>query len=246
MPSASKPRPLYQSTTHALAEILRQAAPGSALPSEPRLARQLGVSRSTLREAMRPFEQRGLVTRRQGVGTFVSSQPQVIEAGLEQLVSIQRLAARQGLQTSMGELRVLRRQPNQAEIEEGGWAGIGQVLQIERVILSEGRPVAFLVDCVPQALLPGDSLGVGFSGSVLDLFLERGEPALDYSRTDLTAVGAPPDIARRLRLQSGEVLLSMRASLYDVQGGVVDRSHSYFLPDPFRFHVVRRVEPSIP
>jgi GntR family transcriptional regulator len=195
---------------------------------------------------MRPFEQRGLVTRRQGVGTFVSSQPQVIEAGLEQLVSIQRLAARQGLQTSMGELRVLRRQPNQAEIEEGGWPDSGQVLQIERVILSEGRPVAFLVDCVPQELLPGDSLGKGFRGSVLDLFLERGQPALDYSRTDITAVGAPPDIARRLRLQSGEVLLSMRASLYDLQGGVVDRSHSYFLPDPFRFHVVRRVEPSVP
>jgi GntR family transcriptional regulator len=195
---------------------------------------------------MRPFEQRGLVTRRQGVGTFVSSQPEVIEAGLEQLVSIQRLAARQGLQTSMGELRVLRRQPNQAEIEEGGWPDSGQVLQIERVILSEGRPVAFLVDCVPQELLPGDSLGKGFRGSVLDLFLERGQPALDYSRTDITAVGAPPDIARRLRLQSGEVLLSMRASLYDLQGGVVDRSHSYFLPDPFRFHVVRRVEPSVP
>jgi GntR family transcriptional regulator len=246
MPSASKPRPLYQSTTHALAEILRQATPGSALPSEPRLARQLGVSRSTLREAMRPFEQRGLVTRRQGVGTFVASQPRVIEAGLERLVSIQRLAGRQGLQTSMSELRVLCRQPNLAEIEEGGWAGAGQVLQIERVILSGGRPVAFLVDCVPQALLPGDSLGEGFSGSVLDLFLERGQPALDYSRTDITAVVAPPDIGRRLRLKSGEVLLSMRASLYDMQGGVVDRSHSYFLPDPFRFHVVRRVEPSIP
>jgi len=246
MPAASKPRPLYQSTTHALAEILRQAAPGSALPSEPRLARQLGVSRSTLREAMRPFEQRGLISRRQGVGTFVSSQPRVIETGLEQLVSIQRLAARQGLQTSMGELQVVRRQPNPAEIEEAGWPDSGQVLQIERVILSEGRPVAFLVDCVPQALLPGDSLGEGFSGSVLDLFLERGRPRLDYSRTELTAVSAPPDIARRLRLQSGEVLLCMRASLYDLQGGVVDRSHSYFLPDPFRFHVVRRVDPSIP
>jgi len=246
MPPVSKSRPLYQSTTLALAEILRQATPGSALPSEPRLARQLGVSRSTLREAMRPFEQRGLVTRRQGVGTFVSSQPPVIEAGLEQLVSIQRLAARQGLQTSMGELRILRRQPNQAEIDEAGWPGSGPLLQIERVILSEGRPVAFLVDCVPKELLPGDSLGEDFRGSVLDLFLLRGRPALDYSRTDITAVGAPPEIARRLRLRSGEVLLSMRASLYDLQGGVVDRSHSYFLPGPFRFHIVRRVEPSIP
>jgi len=245
MPPTSRPRPLYQSTTHALAEILRQATPGSALPSEPRLARQLGVSRSTLREAMRPFEQRGLVTRRQGVGTFVTSQPQVIETGLEQLVSIQRLAARQGLQTSMGELRVLRRQPNQAEIEEAGWPDSGQVLQIERVILSESRPVAFLVDCVPQKLLPGDSLGEDFRGSVLDLFLQRGQPRLDYSRTELSAVGAPPEIARRLQLQPGEVLLSMRASLYDLQGGVVDRSHSHFLPETFRFHVVRRVEPSM-
>src|SRR3990172_13189460 len=140
MPPTSRPRPLYQSTTHAPAEILQQAEPGTVLPSEPRLARQLGVSRSTLREAMRPFEQRGLVTRRQGVGTFVSSPPRVIEAGLEQLVSIQRLAARQGLQTSMGELRVLRRQPNPAEIEAAGWAGSGPGLQVERGGLFSGGP----------------------------------------------------------------------------------------------------------
>src|SRR3990172_6866757 len=196
MPAASKPRPLYQSTTHALAEILRQAAPGSALPSEPRLARQLGVSRSTLREAMRPFEQRGLISRRQGVGTFVSSHPRVIETGLEQLVSIQRLAARQGLQTSMGELQVVRRQPNPAEIEEAGGGG--------------------------------------------------GPPAVAGVRGGLVGGGGGGVVGGGVGLQPGEVLLSLRASLYDLQGGVVDRSHSYFLPETFRFHVVRRIEPPMP
>jgi hypothetical protein len=37
----------------------------------------------------------------------------------------------------------------------------------------------------------------------------------------------------------------MQADLYDADGQVVDRSTSYFLPGPFRFHVVRRVEPSL-
>jgi GntR family transcriptional regulator len=53
-------------------------------------------------------------------------------------------------------------------------------------------------------------------------------------------------VARRLRLRRGQVLLYLRASLYDVAGRVVDRSQSYLLPGPFRFHVVRRVEPAIP
>jgi len=38
---------------------------------EPKLARDMGVSRATLREAMRSFEAQGLIMRKQGAGTFV-------------------------------------------------------------------------------------------------------------------------------------------------------------------------------
>lgn len=241
----AKSRPLYQSTTQALAEILQQSAPGTTLPSEPRLAKLLGVSRSTLREAMRPFEQRGLITRRQGVGTFVSATPQIIEAGLEQLVSIQRLATQLGLETSMGALGIERRLPTREEQAAAGWAASKSLLQIERVILAGDRPVAYLVDVVPADLLTESQLERGFQGSVLDVFLRRGRPSLDYSRTEITAVAAPQHIARRLLIQRGEVLLCMAAELFEVGGRVVDRSLSYFLPGTFRFHVVRRVEPSL-
>jgi GntR family transcriptional regulator len=164
---------------------------------------------------------------------------------LEQLVSIQRLAARQGLHTSMGELGVERRPPTAQERSAAGWQSVDHVLQIERVILAEDRPVAFLVDVVPEEQLPSGGLGRSFDGSVLDLFLQRGRPRLDYSRTEITAVAAPALIARRLRVPRGEVLLRLLADLYAADGRVVDRSTSYFLPVPFRFHVVRRVEPSL-
>jgi GntR family transcriptional regulator len=54
-------------------------------------------------------------------------------------------------------------------------------------------------------------------------------------------VPATSEVARSLEIQRGDVLLCFVATLYTVDGLVVDYSHSYFLPGYFRFHVVRRV-----
>ncbi len=45
--------------------------PGDALPTEPTLARELGISRNSLREALKSLETVGLVETRHGIGTFV-------------------------------------------------------------------------------------------------------------------------------------------------------------------------------
>ena len=81
-----------------LAVVIAGIEPGGKLPSEPELALKLGVSRATLREAMRAFEEQGLIRRRQGVGTFVVRHQQVIDAVLVVAVvvgiqTIQTLAA---------------------------------------------------------------------------------------------------------------------------------------------------------
>lgn len=223
----------YRRTTEALADLLDQSEPGTVLPSEPTLAKQFGVSRATLREAMRGFEDRGLIERRQGAGTYV--RPKVIDAGLEELVSIEMLAAQIGLEVQMGDLQLARR--NRREEEPGD----GEVLEISRVISTDSKPVALLIDVISADLISADEMKTKFRGSVLDLLLERGQPELDYSKTDINAVAAETEIASRLGVERGEVLLRLEAGLFNREGQVVDRSESYFLPGVFRFHVVRRI-----
>jgi GntR family transcriptional regulator len=72
--------------------------------------------------------------------------------------------------------------------------------------------------------------------------LRKDAQKLSKSFTDIQAVAASAEIAKKLEIQRGDVLLLFVARLYDENGIVVDYSSSYFLPGYFRFHVVRRVD----
>jgi GntR family transcriptional regulator len=231
------PQDLHKS----LEEVINATEPGGQLKSEPQLAQELGVSRATLREAMRTFETQGLLRRRQGVGTFVTRPSQVIESGLEVLESIESLAERIGLPVSMGSVEIRNCPADEKTARKLGVVPETEVLCVSRVILTEGRPVAYLIDKLPREILRRRDVDSGFTGSVLDLLLKRGDPPLGSSRCEIAAIAAPTAVARALNIQRGDSLLVFEAMLYSEDGNPVDYSFSYFLPGIFKFHVVRRV-----
>jgi len=235
----------YLSISQRIHEILGQliagTKPGERLPSEPALAKRLGVSRATLREAMRTFETQGMIRRRQGSGTYVTHPSTVLDTGLEVLESIFTVGERIGLQLSLGECRTEHRTATEEEalaleIDPGQ-----QVVFVARTILAQKRPIAYLIDILPDDILTLDELNDDFRGSVLDVLLHRGTPRLMTSRTIIDAVTATPEIARLLGIQRGDVLLRFIAYLYATTRRVVDYSFSYWLPGFFRFHVMRRI-----
>ena len=223
-----------------LATLINKTPAGQRLPSEPDLAKQLGVSRATLREAMRSFETQGLIRRRQGSGTFVVGKVQALDGGLEVLESLDTIARRMGLEMSVSDLAV---ESIQADDEIAGALNLAKgtrLTRVRRVIRAESRPVAYLVDILPEDLLHPRDLPADFHGSVLDYLIERGDP-LTSSRADVSAIGATADVAKPLEIQRGDVLLHFHAQLFNSEGKPVDYSLSYFIPGYFHFHIVRRV-----
>jgi GntR family transcriptional regulator len=223
-----------------LAELIDKLPPGSRLPSEPALAADLGVSRATLREAMRTFETQGLIRRRQGAGTFVVGRPPVMEDGLELLESMLTMARRTNMNVGPGPVNI-ERLPATEEFAKALDVPLETPLvRVSRTMCVDTRPVAYLVDVLTEEILRPDELTNKFSGSVLDYLLQRGDP-LSVSRTEITASNAPASVAKKLELQRGDVLLQFTAQLISASGRIVDYSQSYFVPGHFKFHVVRKV-----
>src|SRR5574342_1055559 len=96
----------FQRLQSDLAKLIGNTPPGQRLLNEPDLAKQMGVSRATLREAMRTFETQGLIRRRQGSGTYVVGKVPVIDSGLEVLESLDTMASRMNLAVTVSDLQV--------------------------------------------------------------------------------------------------------------------------------------------
>ena len=223
-----------------LAALIARTPPGQRLLSEPELAKELGVSRATLREAMRTFETQGLIRRRQGSGTFVVGKVQALDSGLEVLESLETMAKRLDLEVTVSDLYVEQVTADD-ELAINLDVGVGtSLLRVRRVVRADGRPVAYLVDTLPEDVLHIDDLPADFHGSVLDYLLGRGDP-LKTSRANVSAIGATAEVAKALEIQRGDVLLHFYSQLFDVNGKIVDYSLSYFIPGYFNFHVMRRV-----
>src|SRR5687768_2170188 len=80
-----QPPTTFEETVERLGTAIRLGllAPGTQLPAERELAEQLGISRSTLRQALTTLVQSGHLVARRGRagGTFVAEEPPIAQAG---------------------------------------------------------------------------------------------------------------------------------------------------------------------
>ncbi len=224
-----------------LEQLIRSLPSESRLPPEPELARQLGVSRSTLREAMRVFEGQGLIRRRQGSGTFVTSNVPVIESNIDVLESIEAMARRSGQPYSVRALQVQSVAADEKQAALFRLPAGAALTRVERVIHIQERPISYLVDLLPASVLQPGELDASFGGSVLELLWKRQDLALSHSQAEISAVGATPEVARSLQIQRDDVLLLFQESLYSQDDRLVDCAWSYFLPGFFKFRVTQRL-----
>jgi GntR family transcriptional regulator len=234
---------LSAQTQRYLVGLIEEGAyqPGERLPSENELAAQLGISRPTLREALLNLEQEGIVIRRHGVGTFIApGYEHRLESGLERLESILESAARQGLSIQCHDLHVgddpaTPRLADKLQIEPGT-----PLLRVDRVLVADGTPVAYMEDYTLGTILSSADIDDTFNGSVLDLLRQKPDLEVVQVQADIVALNADAFLAKKLKTKSGQAILLLEELLFDQDGKAIEFSRNYFVPEFFRFHVVRR------
>lgn len=149
------PVPLYHQLKNVLMEKLKSGEwkPNDQLPTEDELGTQFGVSKATVRQALRDLAQAGLVRREQGRGTFVAEQK--VQFGPRHLTSFTEEMRDVGLHS---ESRVLEQTidaacgelADQLQIREGS-----QVFRLVRLRLAGGEPMGIQTVYIPCELAPG-------------------------------------------------------------------------------------------
>jgi GntR family transcriptional regulator len=211
--------------------------PGSRLPSEHELAAEYGVSRPTVRSAVRRLTASGLLRVRHGAGTFVTAHAGGIRAGLQELRSTSRIIAEQGHSC---EIVYRTRERRRATEEEGGLLespGRPVVVVLERCFLSDDEVVAFERAVLNADLLPGDVDPADVTGSVFEFLEPRGllpdqAVATVLAVHDETVGWGPgrPDPPLYLCLEQVQYL---------PDGGPISWSRTWFVQSRFVFGLVR-------
>lgn len=209
-----------------------ELAPGAALPSEPELCEAFGVSRITIRRALKELADRRLIVRRRGVGTFVANRlPDQREF---------RLAG------YLGERRILqsRIEADNAEsaLEEvAGALGLepgAQVRHIRTVAHRDGEP--FTVADAYAAEIQGQQLRAADYASPLpiaDAFAARLGRRIERAEQRLDADAADAEVARLLGLAPGAPLLRGRLTYFTSGDTPTQYLVVRFHPDKYRFVV---------
>ena len=220
--------------------ILAGALPGgAALPGERELAASLGVSRVTVRQALRVLQERGLLHRRQGSGTFVR------EGGPAAQSIVQPLSALTGFSEDMRSrgrtpgslvLSFERGRPTPQEAMTLAVSPRSEVVRLRRLRSADGEPLAVETSSLPARVLPGVSLPDVEGGSLYTLLRERGfAPA--RAMQHLRASEADDDTARWLDLRPGAALLATERVTWDAAGSVLEYARAAYRGDRYDFVV---------
>jgi GntR family transcriptional regulator len=150
-----RPEPLWYQVEQAIRAVIRSGewATGAQIPAEDRLCALFGVSRITLRHALRNLEELGLLRREHGRGTFVRSA--MLIAGTRELTSFTQEMGHRGIVVGSRLLDCGLNSASAAtaaalEIDEGD-----PVVRIRRLRLGNEAPIGIQTAQLSLARVPG-------------------------------------------------------------------------------------------
>lgn len=235
-------RPLYIWAVDALYQLIENGTygPGQSLPAESELASQLGVSRSTLREALGYLEKDGLILRKHGVGNFVAPRSAQISGGLERLASFRSVAELAGASVQVVSRAVTRVKADEVVAAALQLAPGSDLVRVEVTEAVNGHTIAYLDGLIgsewadPQEIVSG-------GGSLLEHLSQQAHLPISYSRSMIYAIAAGQDLAGRLGVPEGEAVLHLAETVYTDKDLPIAFFRNYFVTNSYNLKIVRRI-----
>lgn len=215
----------------------REWRQGDQLPTEADLVNEYGVSRASVRQALKTLENQGLIITKRGRGSFVADDA-MIRAGMQELTSITSTIAEMGHVPGMIYHHRTIRTARATEREMFDLAPSDEVLDIQRKLLADNITVAYSYDVLPRWAFPENFEPEQLTGSVFAFLAAHNGPTPLRALARVHAV-AHPRVAWDEAFTDDQLFVLLDQLHFDQQARPFMHTTSYFVEGRFNFTVVR-------
>lgn len=230
----ASPVPLYFQVAEQFEKAIIDGtiAPGERIDNEIALAKELGLSRPTMRQALQVLVDKGMLVRKRGVGT------QVVHGKIRRSVELTSLfddlsAAGQKPKTTViavGKVAADEDVARELQLKVGA-----DVWSLERLRFVGKEPLALMHNFIPVDVI--DLEAVDLSQTGLYAYLRESGVLMRVARQRIGARRAGPGEATMLHEKRGAPLLTMQRTAYDNAGRAVEYGRHAYRPDLYAFEL---------
>jgi len=230
---------LNQTKTYLLNYIIQNHLKrNDQLPSEATIAKTLGVSRNTLREAYITLENEGVIVRRHGIGTFVSQSP-VIQDSLNDFSPFAQIILDSGYTPNFRTLSMDLKPAPKDVYDVFKTSSPKNIRMIKRIVLADKQPVIYVEDYVSPKVEAANPNWNAFDGNMVRFLADSIATPLHQIQSRIRAAALDAEISQYLEMPEGTPILSVRSTIYSVDNQPVNYSKLCFNSNIIELHIVR-------
>lgn len=213
---------------------------GQRIPGELELAREYHVGRSTVRETLNILQQKGIIDKRHGSGTYVKENKKRMENPLLALSSIGQMIENAGYEAGSVFYGISHETPDLVMADKLGLGMQDKIVVMNRERTANGVPVVFSYNVFPEKLV-GGLFDAGLKGSIIRLLAERCDIEIAYADTLIKGVNPNNAWDEQALLYLGAPVVLLEQLHRDTRGNAVLFSFDYIRTDIMNLHIRREM-----
>jgi len=231
----TSPVPLHAQVENLLRELIQlpEYKKGGFLPKEVELAKRLGISRNTLRQATNKLEYEGLLVRKKGVGTKVAEK--TVTTQLQSWLSFTQEMNEQGVNFNNF---LLQTEWVEADEKIASFFKIevnSQVLKLSRLRGDDDGPFVFFESYFHPRI--GLNMKDDFSRPLYEILEEDYHVVPSLSKEKIKARSASAITAKRLLINQGEPVLVRERFVFDPGDRPLEYNIGFYRADKFTYSI---------
>ena len=206
---------------------------GKLLPKEVELAKRLGISRNTIRQATNKLEHENLLVRKKGVGTRAIKK--TVSTRLDNWLSFSDEMHNKGVEFVNHDIKVswVSATPEVAETLEIDEKK--KVLRMERLRGLDKSPFVYFISYFhPRVGLTGKE---DFSRHLYEIMEQDYHTVPSISKEKISAIPASAEIARKLAMKKGDPVLFRKRVVCDPGNRPIEYNLGYYRGDDFTYEI---------